>query len=319
MLESIKAIRNIGCALALSAVVLCGALTSVALAASPPAAATYSPSEVTSTTAKLGGAVDPNGQSTNYYFEYGTTSGYGSITPLTPTGSGTQSLRVYAHISGLAAVSTYHYRLVASNASGVTAGLDHSFTTAKIPFSFALAVPATELFGSPVTISGVLSGTGNASHPVVLQANPFPYLAGFKQIGNPELTTATGFFAFPGLTLPANTQIRVETLEKSPVISDLALAQVAVRVTLHVHPAGAGYARFYGAVLPVQGLARVYFQLIRPGQSPRTLSSEVIGGGVGASHFNHRVRIRHAGLYRAFVQVSSGEVVSNHSHPILIR
>jgi hypothetical protein len=38
----------------------------------------------------------------------------------------------------------------------------------------------------------------------VLQANPFPYTAGFKTVGNPELTKATGGFSFPVVGLLEN-------------------------------------------------------------------------------------------------------------------
>lgn len=312
-------IRGFTCALALSSAVAFGASAAAAEAASAPGLYTGSAAEVTATTAKLTGGVNPKGQASNYYFEYGTTTAYGGVTPLTPVGAGTSTVSVAAHISGLTAYTTYHFRIVASNASGTLPGRDRSFTTAKVPFGFSLSFPQTDVFGTPLTVSGTLTGTGAANHPVVLQVSPFPYLKGFTQIGNPELTDADGYFAFPALGLSQNTQLRVVTLEKHPVDSQTVLEHLAARVALHVRPAArSGYARFYGTVAPAQGLARVYFQLLRPGRAPRTLGSEVIGDRGGVTHFSHLVRIRHAGLYRAYVQVPSGEVSSNHSRPLLI-
>jgi hypothetical protein len=303
--------------LALSAALALG-LAPAAQAASAPGAYTSSASDVTATTAKLSGSVNPNGQGTNYYFEYGTTSKYGAVTPLSPAGNATQGVHVSASVTGLAANTTYHYRIVTENASGVIPGGDRTFTTAKIPLTFALSLAPLDVYGSPLTVSGVLSGTGAPDHAVVLQENPFPYVAGFKTVGNPELTDGNGYFAFPGLTLASNTQLRVSTLDKTPALSRVALEPVAVRVTLHVKASGAGFARFYGTVMPGQGLARVYFQLVGRGRSPHTLTSIVIDSRGAATHFSRRVRIRHAGLYRAYVQVASGELTSGHSHPLRI-
>jgi hypothetical protein len=300
--------------LAVSGALVLGLGTSLAQAAQAPTPYTGSAFSVTASTATLTGSVNPQGQGTNYYFEYGTTSQYGSATPLEPGGNATQTERVSAAVGGLSAYTVYHYRIVTANPSGTAPGADRTFTTAKIPLSFALSVAQPDPYGSPLTVSGALSGTGNTGRAVVLQANPFPYLTGFKTVGNPELTDANGYFAFPGVGLLSNTQLRVATLEKAPTLSQVVMEQVAVRVTLHVHRGAPGFARFYGTVTPAQDLARVYFQLLRPGRSPRTLASVVVGG----ARFSHLVRIRRAGLYRAYVQVSTGALSSSQSRPLRI-
>lgn len=84
-------------------------------------------SSVTATSAKLNGSVNPNGQSTTWYFEYGTTTSYGTKTAVSDAGSGTHATNLSATISGLAASTTYHFRLVAVNGSGTTFGNDQSF------------------------------------------------------------------------------------------------------------------------------------------------------------------------------------------------
>ncbi len=315
--HAITKMQGWACGLALSGALVLG-LAPAAQAASAPGAYTSYASEVTATTAKLKGSVNPHGQGTNYYFEYGTTSKYGAVTPLSPAGNATQGVSVSATVTGLAALTTYHYRIVTENASGVVPGGDRTFTTAKIPLTFALSLPPLDVYGSPLTVSGVLSGTGAPDHAVVLQEDPFPYVTGFKTVGNPELTDANGHFAFPGVTLLSNTQLRVSTLDMTPVLSRVVLEPVAVRVTLHVKASGAGFARFYGTVMPGSGLARVSFQLVGRGRLPHTLASIVIDSRGAATHFSRRVRIRHAGLYRAYVQVASGEVTSGHSRPLRI-
>ncbi len=79
--------------------------------------------------ATLNGTVNPNGAATDYSFEYGTTTAYGNSTAPTSAGAGTSLVAASASISGLAANTTYHYRLVANNASGTSLGADQSFTT----------------------------------------------------------------------------------------------------------------------------------------------------------------------------------------------
>jgi len=61
-----------------------------------------------------------------------------------------------------------------------------SFKTPKVPLTVQLAgVPNPVVFGNPFVVEGTLSGTGASTHAIVLQANPFPYLAGFKTVPIP--------------------------------------------------------------------------------------------------------------------------------------
>ena len=89
--------------------------------------------EVGSSEVKLGALVNPGGIQTTYRFEYGPTGAYGSSTPF-PEGSvgeGVTARAVWGAASGLAAGTTYHYRVVATNelAPGGIAGSDQTFTT----------------------------------------------------------------------------------------------------------------------------------------------------------------------------------------------
>ncbi len=87
--------------------------------------------EVGASEAKLGALVDPGGIAASYRFEYGTTTAYGNTTPF-PEGSvgeGVQAHAVWAGASGLAAGTTYHYRVVATNELGTAYGPDQTFTT----------------------------------------------------------------------------------------------------------------------------------------------------------------------------------------------
>ena len=80
--------------------------------------------------ATLDGVVSPHLSPTTYHFEYGVGAGYGTRTPETTSiGADDLSHAVSATIGGLAQSATYHFRIVASNGIGTTAGPDHVFTT----------------------------------------------------------------------------------------------------------------------------------------------------------------------------------------------
>ncbi len=97
----------------------------------PPALTTGAASELTQTAADLAGTVNPEGTAlTECAFQYGTTTAYGSAVACAslPSGSGTSPLPVSAALTGLAANTTYHYRVVAGNGSNES-GADQTFTT----------------------------------------------------------------------------------------------------------------------------------------------------------------------------------------------
>jgi hypothetical protein len=299
------------------------ALAGAASAATPPTAATSGASNVSYSSAVLYGYVNAKGSATNYYFEYGTTSAYGAQSPLSPAGSATSTVKISQAIAGLQAATKYHYRLVAVGPGGTVAGGDRTFTTAKIPLSLALvSTPNPVVFGSPFFVEGTLSGTGGANHAIVLQANPFPYTGGFKTVGNPELTNSTGGFSFPYLGLTENAQLRVVTVGLPVVISPIVLESVAVKATVHVRSTNRrGYVRLYGTVTPAEPGAQVGFQLLKPGHASINQGGTPVKAATATgSTFSGFMRLRHPGLYRVLIKVTSdGAHASNYSAPILIR
>ena len=96
----------------------------------PPQVQTQTAQSVAVSSATLLGAVNPGGLSTDWSFEYGTTTAYGTKTPVENVGSGTSPVTVSAPLAGLAPSATYHYRLDATSAAGTSYGADLSFTTA---------------------------------------------------------------------------------------------------------------------------------------------------------------------------------------------
>lgn len=324
--QSIQAItavrRRARCAapILVAATVAALIIVAPASAAGKPTVNTGAARDVSYSSATLTGSVNPNGANTSYYFQYGPTRAYGSQTPIADAGAGTHAVKVATAITGLLPLTVYHYRTVAVNSTGATLGADNTLLTTKVPLSLAiLASPAPDLYGGAILIQGTLSGTENAKRQVVLQGNEFPFTAGFQNIGNPELTSATGVFEFPLLGKPAATQFRVVTTTSPPIISPVVLENVAVRVSSHIaRTKRHGFARIYGTVTPAEDGMKVAMLRITHGHG-------VLAGGTILRHssplvstFSRVVRVKR-GLYRVLVQVTGGAQISNYGVPLVIR
>ncbi len=294
-------------------------------------------------TALLTGVIVPSGTETSYYFQYGTTTAYGSQTPTLPTGlpaatSGTKpKVKVGQSISHLTPGVTYHYRLVVlpSGSSTPILGRDRSFVAAakdstRLVFKLAKTSIA-DVFGTPFVISGTLAGIGSANQPIALQTSPYPYLEPFADagVGASGTTNAAGAFSFriSGLTL--STEFRVVTLGKLPVYSSVLAEHVAPHVILHVSAAHAGLVRLYGTVTPTKVGAHVLIQYQKParphGKSESTVRQVTIAtttlkrGSLSYSRFSVIVKIARSGRYRAYVSLNKGPLVSGASSSVSIR
>jgi FG-GAP repeat len=94
----------------------------------PPTTATDAASGVGETSATLNGTLGA-GDSSTAYFQYGTTTAYGSSTAAQSVGAAGGPTPLAGAIGGLAPGTTYHFRLVAENSGGVVYGGDQTFTT----------------------------------------------------------------------------------------------------------------------------------------------------------------------------------------------
>jgi hypothetical protein len=120
-----------------------------------------SSSGVTQTDATLQAQINPNNQPTTYQFQYGTDTNYaGGTVPVSPgsVGSGFGEQPASAQISGaLAPNTTYHFRVVATNATGATAGPDQTMVT--LPAT-PTTYPASSITQTEATLSGTLNPGG---------------------------------------------------------------------------------------------------------------------------------------------------------------
>jgi sugar lactone lactonase YvrE len=96
----------------------------------PPSIDSATVTALSASSANLNAKINPQGAETHYRFEYGTSTAYGTSVPI-PDGvipAASTDVAVSERVEGLSAnISTYHWRVVASNASGQTTSPDHTF------------------------------------------------------------------------------------------------------------------------------------------------------------------------------------------------
>src|ERR1039458_4515463 len=140
---------------------LISSFTTNAPAAQAPTVTTGAASAITTTSATLGGTVNPNGANTTYIFLYGTNSSLSgaSQTGTYGIGAGTSTLTAAANIASLSPNTLYYYQLRATNSVGTVSGLISSFTT-NAPAAQAPTV-TTGAASAITTTSATLGGTVN--------------------------------------------------------------------------------------------------------------------------------------------------------------
>ena len=237
-------------------------------------------------TVELAGTINPRGEATSYYFQYGPTSAYGSQTPTASLPAGTVKVRVTQPVTGLQ--PGYHYRLVVTGARGATVdGHDHTYAPAtkkrtttpnkaaqRLKFTIGNPPPEGQPVGSAITIAGSLSGLGAAGHQVVLQSDPYPFDGVFTTVAVQSASTG-GRFSFYVAHLTRNTRFRVLAPGSAPTYSSVITELATVRVTFHVRSAPhGGLARLYGTVSPAVAGAVVFFQLQRTAR-PKHLRAKI--------------------------------------------
>jgi len=286
----------------------------------PPGVANQRARDVGVDTARLTGTVDPNGSPTTFHFEYGTSNRYGSVTSSQSAGSGSTAVPVSATVTGLAARTTYHYRLVATNAAGTVRGRNRSFTTDRLPTGVTLAVsPRRVRWGRGLSLGGRVSGSGVSGMPLALQSQRFPFDADFVEIARTS-TGSDGGYLFHVANLWETTRYRVVTRTSVVAVSPVVQAASAVVVGTRVRHISRRRARIEGSVLPgVGGQARL--QRRSRGRWRGVARKEVVQAASGRSRFRFTVRRQgRARRYRVIVRPNDGGAhVSGTSRVRLVR
>ena len=304
-------------AIAAMAIPIAGA--DIAVAAGAPTAMTDAASNLTSTSATLNATVFTNKTATNYYFQYGTTTAYGTRTADQGPVNGNAGKSVSADVTGLTPSTTYHFRVVATSPAGTAFGSDAMFTTAAPggPSPSAVTIsstPSSVTFGRASTIAGHVTGTGNAGVKITLEANRYPYTGAFKPTSLTTTTNATGAYSFA--VIPSvNTHYLVIAKAKPPVTSPQTAVTVRVKVTLRLstmRPAIGHLVRFSGTVTPAHDGRIAQIQKRTSTGAWQTVGSATLVAaapvnGIAISKFSKRLRISRNATYRVRVNPKDGD------------
>ncbi len=130
--------------------------------AEPPHVVTRPATELKASSAVLNANIDPEALATSYWFEYGTTTAYGTKVPITSEsiGSGSSVVKVNQTASGLSKGTTYHFRAVAESAAGTVGGEDKTF---KLESPKATTEAATAIKATQATLNGKVDPEGSAT------------------------------------------------------------------------------------------------------------------------------------------------------------
>ena len=122
-----------------------------------PTLTTGSATSITPTSVILSATVNPNGASTTLYFDYGTTTSYGTTVTSGVVGSGTSAVTQSYNLSNLSCGTTYQYRARAQNSSGTTNGGNQTFTSGSCAATVVApsGLSAVALSSSSIAVSWV--------------------------------------------------------------------------------------------------------------------------------------------------------------------
>jgi hypothetical protein len=155
----------------------------------PPAVTTDAATSVTTSAAQLNGTIDSHGLGGTAQFEFGPTTAYGSVIPLGPIVAGTGGNSLSHTLPGLAAGTTFHYRIDFIYGSTTFSGGDQTFMTAPPPvppFNTALPqISGTTKVGATLSCS---SGAWSGTPRIVLS---YQWLRNGTQIAGPTSSSYT--------------------------------------------------------------------------------------------------------------------------------
>jgi DNA-binding beta-propeller fold protein YncE len=125
-------------------------------------------SGIESTAATVSADVNPGASNATYRVEYGTSTAYDSTTASANAGDGEFAVGTLTRLGGLQPQTTYHLRVLATNALGTTTGGDVTFTTLTGLAPAGSTLPDERGYEM---VSPLANADGNVYEPTVLEGN----------------------------------------------------------------------------------------------------------------------------------------------------
>lgn len=128
---------------------------SIFLSSKAPGIEYLAPSEVSAEAATLRANLETRGNSTKYFFEYGTTTSYGTKVPAVAkeTKPGEMTVLASEAVSGMKSGTLYHYRVVDESLAGTHTGADRTLITKPSATLKLNSSGETLKFGAPLKVA----------------------------------------------------------------------------------------------------------------------------------------------------------------------
>ena len=255
----------------------------------PPEVQTGNVDGLSQSGAILHGEVQPHQLATWAWFQWGLSAQYGQETAHGDVGSGNSWVPMSAPLSGLLPGQLYHYRLVAQNASGLSYGVDCTFTTDSPPAPLAIeSVIATPLSGisswNPLIIQASANRSGSWSgtihHPSGTQIGTLTggFGSTYGAFWAPPVTQnfcGSGFYAVVQVTVDGETQTSIVTFAVENFPAKIMQVSLVNEASQPIANPKAGQAFF--VVVAIQNNSTGVLSCF----SPLTVGNRYIGGGAG--------------------------------------
>lgn len=126
----------------------------------PPVINSPKAENVREMTASLRSKVNPNGDPTTAYYEYGLSSEYGNQTKTVDLGTGFFNESLISDIKSLKPKTTYHFRLIAKNSRGKTVSANTTFRTEAATGPYVETQPPAGVSARNATLNGFVTPNG---------------------------------------------------------------------------------------------------------------------------------------------------------------
>ena len=161
---------------------------------SPPSVTLLPATSVTAATANLNATINSGGLAASYYFQFGTTTNYGLVTPMTFLENGTSDVPVASSVIGLIHGTDYHYCIIVTGPGGTSVSGDLVFTTSLNDVT-VLNLTANGPGGSTPALDGALLNVGQTYGVTATPAATGVSFMGWKD-GSGNLLTTNSLLTF---------------------------------------------------------------------------------------------------------------------------